>query len=270
MKYTNYAQFHKDATKNGIEYALEHTVKLGFDSVEFLSLTPEDSYSKNAASLLKAYGISASCYSACTNLFENPKKAEELLLSYAEIAAELGSPFLHHTLLPKLSLSAIDPSYNDVLPSVVRVAERVANYCDTLGIVCLYEPQGMYFNGKQLEEFFFEMQKRCSNVGVCGDVGNSFFVDYSPSLIFKNLAPYIKHVHIKDFAASKSAPSSRKYYLSKGGNCFFEAEIGTGDVDFRYCLDRLKENGYSGAFSFEISGTDDYLISSANYVKGLL
>ena len=269
MKYTNYSQFHKNVIAYGIEYALEHTARLGFDSVEFLSLSSCSSYTSNASVLLRAYGIGAACYSVAASLFDDPQKAEKALLSHADIAAELGSPYLHHTLLPKLSLSADDPSYSDVLPSVVRVAERVANYCDTLGIVCLYEPQGMYFNGKGLEDFFFEMQKRCSNVGICGDVGNSFFVDYSPSLIFKNLAPYIKHVHIKDYAFSKTE-AQRPEYTSRGGKRFFDTEIGTGDVDFRYCLDRLKESGYSGAFSFEISGTDAYLASAVDYIKGLL
>ena len=270
MKYTSYLQFHNDVIANGIEYALDHAARLGFDSVEFLSLSSCSSYKSNAASLLRAYGIDASCYSAAANLFDDPENAEKALLAHADIAAELGSPYLHHTLLPKLSISSGDPSYSEVLPCVIDVAERVANYCESLGIVCLYEPQGMYFNGKGLEDFFFEMQKRCSNVGICGDVGNSFFVDYSPSLIFKNLAPYIKHVHIKDYAFSKPEMQSPVDYTSRGGRRFFETEIGTGDVDLCYCLDRLKESGYSGAFSFETSGSDAYLARAVDYIEGLL
>ena len=39
------------------------------------------------------------------------------------------------------------PSYEEVLTPITDFAVRTAEYAKTLGVRCLYEPQGAYFNG---------------------------------------------------------------------------------------------------------------------------
>ena len=182
MNFTNYAQFHEDLKDRGIEYAVEHTVKMGFDSVEFLGLSKAAQEASDTSRLLSSLGVGVTCFSVGINLLDTTKRTraehEAYLFRCADAAAILGSPYLHHTLVLPLVLPKNAPALADIFSSIVNSAEKVANHCEKIGITCLYEPQGMYFNGAGLELFYNEMKKRCKNIGICGDVGNSLFVDH--------------------------------------------------------------------------------------------
>lgn len=269
--FTNYSLFYSDIKTRGVEYAIEHTAKLGFDAVEFLALPEEKCNVSTAKKELSAASLKVSCYSVCANLLSgNTQKTETLLLKYADVAAELGSTYFHHTLVSPLVLPQNAPSFSEVLPIVVRSAEKIANHCEKLGITCLYEPQGMYVNGEGLKRFFEEMKKRCRNIGICGDVGNSLFVDYSPSLIFDELAPYIKHVHLKDYKIKNEKSSEGKAYRSLGGKWLYDAPLGSGDVDISHCLSKLREQNYCGDFAFEVEGSDEVMKKAVEYVKNMI
>ena len=260
MKLSNYGQFHDDLKLRGIEYAAEHTVILGFDSVEFLGLSQAAKDPSATARILASHGLSVSCFSEGINLLDTSRRSLSEMIDHlcrcGDSAAELGSPFLHHTLILPLTLPPNAPELSEVLPIMTDAAEQVANYCEKLGLVCLYEPQGMYFNGNGLEIFFDEMKKRCRNIGICGDVGNSLFVDYSPSLVFDKFAPQVKHVHLKDYLVEETELQGRKGHRSRGGKWLYDTELGEGVVDIPYCMSKLKEVGYSGAYSFELTGDD--------------
>ncbi|MBE6610234.1 MAG: sugar phosphate isomerase/epimerase [Ruminococcaceae bacterium] len=274
MKLTNYAQFHEDLKSRGIEYAAEHTVEMGFDSVEFLGLTKAAQDTSRTARTLKGLGLTVSCFSEGINLLDTSKRTREEmeihLFRCADIAAELGSPFLHHTLVLPLSLPMNAPPLADIFESIVNSAEKVANYCEKLGIVCLYEPQGMYFNGCGLELFYDEMKKRCGNIGICGDVGNSLFVDHSPNLVFDRFASDIKHVHLKDYYVIDSPRDGVKNYKTLGGKYLSDSELGVGAVDIPYCMNKLKEVGYAGAYSFEIICGDEEMKNAVRYFEKVI
>ena len=42
MVLTNYSLFHADLYSRGLDYAIEHTLELGFDTVEFLGAVPKN------------------------------------------------------------------------------------------------------------------------------------------------------------------------------------------------------------------------------------
>lgn len=272
MKFANYAQFNEDRRIRGIEYAAEHTVELGFEAVEFLGLSNASGESSKAAELLSSLGLSVSCFSQGINLLDTTQctraEHEEHLFRCADAAAELGSPYLHHTLVLPLALPSNAPTFEDIFHGIVNSAEKVANYCEKLGIVCLYEPQGMYFNGTGLEIFYGEMKKRCGNVGICGDVGNSLFVDYSPNLVFEKFASDIKHIHLKDYYVYEAPRENVKNYKTLRGKYLNDAELGAGAVDIPYCVQKLKEVGYVGDYAFEIICDDETMKNAINYFKG--
>ena len=274
MKFTNYNPFYEDQKRLGIEYAAERTMALGFDSVEFL-MAPYTEHIEDVSAtraILERYGLRVSCYSVYVQLFTSDQaEVERHMLRHVEDAAALGAKYLHHTLFPIYNQARIENSYDEVLSGIIDLAERVAKACNRLGIVCLYEPQGAYFNGVDgLDRFLQEMRHRGCEVGVCGDFGNSLFVDVDPREVIGRFARDIRHVHVKDYLVTDEEISERKRRSGVGGHYLYDAALGEGSVDFLYGFKALKQAGYDGAISFEIGGSDAELKSAIDFVKQTL
>ena len=264
-----YAGFSDLVKRQGTEEAAKYAVSVGASSVELLDIidgdstnltyaTPEDA--AEALKVLKAHGLSISCLSVGVNVVDITSEkptvcapAVESLKLCARIAAALEAPFLHHTLVYPLRLPDGAPSYGEVCPLAVSAAREVADYCLSLGVICLYEEQGMYFNGAVgFGGFFSRIRSLCKNVGVCGDIGNSLFVDESPEEILAAHASDIKHVHVKDYFIKKElAEGEVCKYPSRGGVFLLRAPVGEGDINIAKCLSILRSAGYSGAFAIE-------------------
>lgn len=275
MDLTMYTGFSSLAQRLGIEKAAKEARRLGFSSVELLDSIGDDGSlsttfnsvedAGNAALVLKENGLSVACVSVAVNLVNingsTPaviRPSVDGLKKIADITLALGCPYLHHTLIYSLRLPENAPCYEEVLPFTLRAAKEVADYCLPLGLTCLYEEQGFYFNGALgFGKFFSSMKSACKNVGVCGDAGNALFVDEPEWVTFERHAEDIKHVHIKDYYV-KNALSEGEVckYPSRGGKFLLRAPIGKGDVDLHTCLRFLSEAGYSGAFSIEDTDMD--------------
>ena len=280
MLLTNYNQFHGDLYGRGLEYAVEHTLALGFNSVEFLAgvphtskIIPDAEAAVKVKEYLDAYGLSVPCYSVGANLYA-PDRAEEVwraFMDHAEIAAALGAKFLHHTFYLVLNRPANAPSYDEFLKAVLEPAERIADYCAMQGMTCLYEPQGIYVNGVEgLGRLLAEMRSRCRNVGVCGDVGNPLYADTDPRDIFDRFAADVKHVHIKNYLCH-DAPDVEglKWSRTDGGKYLASVPLYEGEIDIAHCLRRLKEVGYDGAYAMEFAGNDELMIRSLDHFKAI-
>lgn len=264
-----YAGFREKLSELGFEGAAEYASNMGFEAVEILEVidgsgellvkNKDDALKLRAA--LEAREIRVSCYSVAQSFKIEEMNAdgsfptERKLLECAEIAASLGSPYLHHTLRTELSQNAYMPSYEQMLLPIIKACERIANACEPLGLTCLYEGQGMYFNGiDKFGRFFDEMRKRCKNVGVCADIGNTLFVDVPPSEFFLRFAAFSKHVHLKDYKKRLLPPESSDgadWYKTRSGAYIKECRLGDGEVEFKKCMEALKNAGYRGAFSIE-------------------
>lgn len=256
-----YSGFSSLVKTHGIEEAARLAASLGFSSVEFIDMAgtgpttfQNTDHALLARSILNKHALSVSCYSVGINLVniesgvqKNPAAIEELK-KISDIAASLESPFLHHTLFVNLTLPHNAPSFDEILYPVVDAAGEVADYCKNLGISCIYENQGMYFNGvDNFGKFFNLMKSHCDNVGVCGDVGNSLFVDEDPLPFFEAFIDHIKHVHLKDYIKIENVSELK----SRGGTYLESVPVGTGNVDIASCLKALKKHGYCGALSIE-------------------
>lgn len=278
MKLVNYFQFHSDLYKKGLEYAIEHTVELGFDAVEFLGCVPHDERllpdaeaAVKVAERLHSYGLETACYSLGADLYApDIKAAKREFYLHAEIAAALEAPFLHHTLYMPLNRPAGAPTYDEMLARLLEPATHIADYCAMQGLGCLYEPQGVYFNGLHgFSRLVEEMKDRCNNVGVCGDVGNPLFADEHPNGIFACHASQMKHIHIKDYYYRNAPEGGGEWLKTDGGKWIAPARLGEGDVDIAYCLRELHRVGYTGAFALKFEGDDDTLRRAIRYFKEL-
>ncbi|MBQ9805255.1 MAG: sugar phosphate isomerase/epimerase [Clostridia bacterium] len=276
MRFVNYSIFYKDLKNHGLEYAARHTRELGCDAVEFLDFAPLcESSSLNrytpteAKRILSEYGLGVSCYSVALNLLEgDPERTVSDLERIIGYAAELGSPRFHHTLVVNLAPSLMSVTYDEALERIYPYAVRIADCCRGHGLTCLYEPQGLYFNGVEgLGRFFAKINRDCPNVGICGDVANGLFADTSAQEIYDAFIDSIQHVHVKDFLVLNSAAEGVKPYVSLGGKYLCECRMGEGVTDFAYCFEKLMAVGYDGDISLEFVGDDEEVHRSMAFVR---
>ncbi len=255
MEFTMYDQFTELALSRGIDAAAAYARAHGFSSVEFLGTVTPPVRSKEEAhemrGALENHGLSVACYSVGTSLYRAPDE-EERLMQHAELAAALGSPFLHHTLLSSLLPLAENPDFETVLEDVLPRAMSVARHAADLGLTCLYEEQGLYFNGiRNFGTFYYAMKQSVSNVGVCGDLGNILFADECPEDFIRAFVSEIRHVHIKDYRVTDK-PVRDTSMRSAGGKYLTETPVGEGDAHVAECLGILREAGYRGKTALEI------------------
>ena len=271
MKLSMYTEFYKLLTLHGIAEAARMASISGFDSVEMLDIRGTGVISdvesaREARRILGDKGLSVSCFSLAIDLIPFDRygnivgecdNAVETAVRVAKIAKEMGSPYFHHTLVTNLrpDLHRLKPPYDDVFDILIDAAARIAGACNSMGLAVLYEPQGFYVNGSEnFGRFYGEMKRLGYDVGVCGDMANTLFVDEPPIEFYRNFAGEFRHVHLKDYKCfGKEIVPDRKCLLSMDGRVYSETELGEGSVCFRECMKLLKSVGYEGAFSLEIN-----------------
>ena len=262
IKFANYTVFRDDIRNYGLEYAARHTAELGFDSVEFLDVLPSAKpmlptlgTAEGVKEILNKYHLTVACYSVALQLLtDHQADIEQQMKNQIDFAVAIGAPMIHHTLVPNLSLEKSALSYDEVLSKTFDSAERIAAYCNKRGMTCIYEPQGMYFNGVEgLKCFYDKMKSLGYDVGICGDFGNSVFVDVAPELVFETFSEHIKHVHIKDYriADTPDKACENAAFRSQGGKWIYDADFGCGSINIGKCFDILKQIKYDGQISFE-------------------
>ena len=258
-----YAGFMDMLRKQGIEKTAAYAKEQGFTAVEFLELpfdedswvvkTPEEA--AKVKDVLARYGLKVACYSAAVDFWTRPDDVEGLK-KMIPIVAALGCPYLHHMMIPWLKYPENAPSYEEALPYCLEKTVEVADYAKAYGVSVLYEGQGLYFNGVTgMKPFITALSKRCSNVGIVGDVGNPLFAGCAPENFFKEFGPYIKHVHMKDYTIRQLEEDPGRGWLvtESGAHGIYVKEQmpGEGDIDLESCIDVLKKMNYQGAVSLE-------------------
>ena len=104
------------------------------------------------------------------------------------------------------------------------------------------------------------------------DTGNFLLVDENPLDAVQHLAPYIAHVHCKDFAAvEKEIP--REVCTSLAGKKYSGCAIGEGAAQIGPIITFLKQRAYNGPISLEYEGLGDPyagVVQSQRFVKQYL
>ena len=175
MNFSMYAKFYNILTRDGIESAADQAVALGFSSVEFFDFVGKGwkesiadvADAKMMRAVLEGRGLSVACYSVAVGLYEEGMtpdtvtRAEKKLMQYAEYAAALGCPYLHHTLTIDVERFLTEET---ALQYIVPAAIRIAKYAHSLGVTCIYEDQGPFFNGVDGFGKFFNASYKSSNI----------------------------------------------------------------------------------------------------------
>jgi sugar phosphate isomerase/epimerase len=203
-------------------------------------------------------------------LADDREKMERELCEIVDYAVAIGAKLFHHTLMPYLRLDLCTAKYEEIFPKVLDVERKIVKYCSERGLNCIFEPQGLYFNGVDgLSKIIYALREEFPEVGLCADLGNSIDVDCDPVDVMKALGGLAKHVHIKDYIVSDESLGRRGEIRSPAGKYLNEVLPGEGELRLVECLQILKASGYDGRIALEYLGDDETILKSMEYIKAL-
>lgn len=279
MIYSMYTGFGQNVDALGIDRALDIAAEYGFSGVEFFYPTelkdaiPPYEQALEYRKKIEERGFCVSCVSMGASIVR-PHMPNEIsrddidgLIRGVEFAAAVGSRFFHHTIFMGFGYEIPDDfRLDDKRELFLEGARQVVTYAAELGVEVLYEPQGPFFNGyDEFCSFVYDMRRTHKNIGVCCDFGNSFWVGQQPYAIFEELAPLIRHIHMKDYVIT-SASADGAAAAFRGGVYIREVPIGDGCIDLSRIAGILNGAGYDGAASLE----DFPNVQSADKTKNII
>lgn len=248
--------------------AVDFAAACGFEGVEPYPIrefsAPDIKFAKTFKEYCDTKHLSIPCFSMGARLeTDEYQKSVEELKKYAEVAAALNSPYLHHTLVPTLGRSGdAFPNLKAALPQLVEACGDVAKWAQPMGVTCIYEDQGYVINGINAYSTFYESLLQPAK-GVVADTGNILFVDESIEAFCGVFGAETRHVHIKDYLRKAGGvPPGNGWYQSRGGMWLRGTAVGHGVTEFVPTIKILLESGYTGWWSIELDGPEDPLWAS--------
>ena len=240
--------------------------EIGFDGIEFIDLSPADGVSeKEYAKMIREESEKLSLpvisYTISANLLnESGLDAEvERICRKVDVAQILGVSCMRHDaawgMPEELKKHA---GFEQVLPTLVEGCKRVTEYAKEKGIVTMIENHGFFCqDSERVEKIITGVAD--DNFGVLLDVGNFSCADENSAVATGRLAPFIKHVHAKDFhiKSGNGINPGKGFFKSRAGNYLRGAIIGHGDIPVMQCLAIAKNAGYDGYVSVEFEGLEN-------------
>ncbi len=241
--------------------------EMGFEGIEFTPLAEKaygitDDAMKTAKEIREhcdKIGLEIIAYTVGANLVgDGAEDAVEALFRHIDVAEVLGAKVLRHDVcyaLPKKHLY----SYRDAIAEMVPRIRRVTEYAQAKGIRTCTENHGYIFQApERVEELILAVGHE--NYGWLCDMGNFLCADADPEHAVAIAAPYVFHVHAKDFLFKHgSLDRPQGFFGTTGGNHIRGTVVGHGVVPVRNCINILKNAGYDGWLSLEFEGMEDCL-----------
>jgi sugar phosphate isomerase/epimerase len=150
------------------------------------------------------------------------------------LARELGAPCI--TTEPGGPVEPGD-SWSAALKLFVEGLKPVAEHAEKEGVLLLVEPEpGLLI---ETADQFLELMRHLDSpaVGLNFDIGHAYCVGDDPATTIPRLAPYIRHFHLEDIAATRV-----HHHLVPGD----------GAIDFRATLKAIQAIGYRGWITIEL------------------
>ena len=239
---------------------------MGFDGIEFIDLDPpegvsEAQYAEMIREESEKLSLPVTAYTISANLLKDTGVNAEVerICKKVDIAEILGAKNLRHDAAWSVpdEIKAFS-GFEQVLPVLVDGCRRVTEYAQAKGITTMIENHGFFCQDSERVEKIINGVGN-ANFGILLDIGNFACADENSALAAGRLAPYIKHVHAKDFHIKNGNgydPGSG-FFKSRGGNYLRGSIIGHGDIPVMQCLSIVKNSGYDGYVSIEFEGLED-------------
>jgi len=239
-----------------IDCAVEHNLSSveGFCNMDF------ELPDKEAALKIKEYADSKNiifpCFSVYINLVGNDsEEMKERLKGYADIAAILGSPYLHHTIANDFSNpDNVLPYKEEFFEKGVKTVREIYDYAESLGVKAIYEEQGYLFNGVENFSRFLDTVKR--DVGVVADFANIYQAGEDIKDFINAFSDKFVHAHIKNVTLTESNEIGTGL-KTLSGKYMHESEIDKGCANCKEVIDMLKKANYNGYYGLEFSAKSD-------------
>lgn len=265
MRLTKYAGFTEKLNEEGAEGVAKYLAKKGIryyepcQTVDGQTLPALDT--PEARRLAKEGKFNIECYTMYINLWKGDRVAIVRDAKYnLDLAKELGAKYYHQTIAPgEYWHEEGNPSYDEMMEMVYPYLLEIVKYALEIGIMPIFEPQGMYFNGieglgKLIARFDNDLGE--GKVNVLFDSGNSIYVGVKPLDFLKTFMPRVKHVHIKDY---RIVAEDEEGWESYNDDRFMDVLAGEGCLEIAECVKYLESHGYTGNYSSEVLVKDyDY------------
>jgi inosose dehydratase len=233
-----------------------------------------DEQARAAKDRIDQLGLSVSCYTLDSDfsVYDEAKYRQciETSIARLETAQILGTDTIR--LDPRTSLPGRSPDEVDVDDIIVRIAQGMAEVADAAaekGIKVGVENHGRMLGRTAQTAKIVELVDR-PNFGVNLDFTN-FRSVYGEDHVeaTRQLAKHVVHVHAKDFHISREPQEEEGWRQIPSGEYVKSAVGGEGDSQWPEVFRILKNAGYDGAISLEVSDPDDIKGSVAKGVANL-
>jgi sugar phosphate isomerase/epimerase len=130
-----------------------------------------------------------------------------------------------------------DQCWSEALALFVETLKPVAEHAECEGVLLLIEPEpGLLIeNAEQFSDLMHKV--RSPAVALNFDIGHFFCVGDDPAATVRRLAPFIRHFHLEDIAATRV-----HHHLIPG----------EGAIDFASTFAAIREIGYDGWITIEL------------------
>ncbi len=213
---------------------------LGYNGIEFRGVQNElytphidaflPSHIDATRSRLKQLKLEIPCLASSCNL--NVDEDVEKAKAYVDTASLLGASYVR-------LLGDLAPAPSDDVSQKVVVANllEIADYARDKNVTPLIETNGFFAKTKSLGALF-RKELDGENVGILYDIHHPYrFFNEDPAYTIDNIAPFVRHVHLKD-----SLMSGKKLSYKM---------IGDGDIPVAQTVRLLNKAGYRGFYSLE-------------------
>lgn len=238
---------------------------MGFDGIEFIDLDPpegvsEENYAEMIREESEKLSLPVTAYTISANLLNDCGVDAEVerICRKVDVAKILGAGNLRHDAawgMPDNQKSYT--GFEQVVPLLADGCRKVTEYAANQGITTMVENHGFFCQESERVEKLITSVGH-PNFGVLLDMGNFACADENSATAAGRLAPYIKHVHAKDFhiKSGNGLNPGKGFFKSRGGNYLRGAVIGHGDIPVFQCLSIIKNSGYDGWVSIEFEGIE--------------
>lgn len=233
-----------------VDFAAEYGLNLETISSRELEV-PDTEFAKRLREYADRKCVMITCVSAGINLVgADSAEMIEKTKKYAEVAAILGSPYLHHTIaLYRMTDEELKNRELYIEKGLAAVRE-IYDYADSLGIKAVYEDQGFIFNGI---DGFKLIEKAGRDTKVVADFGNIQYADENVEDFIPVFYDKIVHVHVKDYKRYPQGSYTDGDNVSKSMNkaALEPCLLGEGCVNFDAAFKELEKIDYNGYVSLE-------------------
>ena len=190
-------------------------------------LRPEN-ISKTARSLANL-GLTIPCINVLCDISDNETKDDNVteIMEHISLAKKLNTPFIR--------LRAGESGNSEADDTCAYVLAECKEFAEEANVTILVETVGIYADTKRLANLLNRFA--CDNISALWDFNHPYRAGESPETTITNLGAYVKHVHIKDSAATDDG---------------FEYRLmGEGDMPVDRMMLSLRSVNYEGFISFE-------------------